>query len=66
MAHPTEDLVSEREFLRLAAWFLAGRGGLLQGCAVIDGWGDDTLNYVGMKDNAGEMKLVIEEWRCRL
>lgn len=52
----------EREFLKLATWFLIARGSLLQGSAVLKGASyDDCGGYSGMVDNAYEMRLLCCE-----
>lgn len=54
----------EREFLRLAAWFLIARGSLLQGSSVCRGAQfDDCGCYTGMLDNAWEMAALCREQR---
>jgi len=59
---PRWTLQQERQFLKLACWFLIARGSLLQGSSVLSGaYFDDCGCYTGMVDNAYEMKLLLEE-----
>jgi len=65
MARIAENL--EREFFVLAAYYLVGRGSLMQGSSVLEGLHtDDCGCFTGMKDSTREMTLVLQEWRCQL
>ena len=56
------NLKTEKEFFRLAAWFLIARGSLLKGECIIKGYRhDDCGAYIGMVDNAREMRLIVNQ-----